>query len=285
MRPSGRAWYEADVPKGPLLPIGRFARACRLSIKALRHYDELGLLRPARVDGSGFRYYASSQARDAVAISLLRSFDVPLASIKEILRAPDAEAVAARLGDERERLQRDLARARQALSCVERIMREGSLLPYEVSIRDEPAYTLLAVTSTTSPELHVEEGYAALARLTQAFGALGLPLREPVMCLLPDPPDPDTLVLQLCAPAPDDLPQEEIAATGAQLIQLPGGPMAFATHRGAYEEVGLAQHAVLAWLSERGHAVVGPVREIYVDDPAVTPQAEVRTEVGVCFAS
>ena len=40
-----------------LLPIGRFARATRLSVKALRHYDELGLLRPAFVDpSSGYRY-------------------------------------------------------------------------------------------------------------------------------------------------------------------------------------------------------------------------------------
>ncbi|MDQ1012426.1 DNA-binding transcriptional MerR regulator [Streptomyces sp. V4I23] len=42
-----------------LLTIGRFARLCRLSVKQLRHYDEMGLLAPARVDaGSGYRYYA-----------------------------------------------------------------------------------------------------------------------------------------------------------------------------------------------------------------------------------
>ena len=35
-----------------LLPIGRFARLCRLSVKQLRHYDDLGLLAPAWVDPS-----------------------------------------------------------------------------------------------------------------------------------------------------------------------------------------------------------------------------------------
>jgi DNA-binding transcriptional MerR regulator len=273
-----------SAPRASLLPIGRFARACRLSIKALRHYDELGLLRPARVDGSGFRYYASSQARDAVAISLLRSFDVPLTSIKEILAARDPKAVSTTLEGERARIQRDLARARQALSCVERIMREGALLPYEITVRDEPAYTLLAVTSTTRPELHVEEGYAALGRLEAVFGELGAPLRGPVMCLLPEPPEPDTLVLQLCAPAPRGVAPDAARAAGATLIELAGGPMAYAVHHGAYEEVGLAQHAVLAWMHERGHAIDGPVREIYVDDPAVTPRDEVRTEVGVRLA-
>lgn len=44
-----------------LVPIGRFSRLCGLTVKALRHYDEIGLLKPARVDGStGYRYYSPS---------------------------------------------------------------------------------------------------------------------------------------------------------------------------------------------------------------------------------
>jgi Predicted transcriptional regulators len=51
------------------MPIGKFARACRLSVKALRHYDEERLLRPAHVDErTGYRYYTREQVRDAVTI-------------------------------------------------------------------------------------------------------------------------------------------------------------------------------------------------------------------------
>ncbi|GII81421.1 hypothetical protein Sru01_64030 [Sphaerisporangium rufum] len=51
---------------GELLTIGRFARLCRLSVKRLRHYDELGLLAPVHVDaGSGYRYYAAGQVGPA----------------------------------------------------------------------------------------------------------------------------------------------------------------------------------------------------------------------------
>jgi DNA-binding transcriptional MerR regulator len=43
-----------------LMSIGEFARLSRLSAKALRLYDELGLLPPAQVDpGSGYRWYAA----------------------------------------------------------------------------------------------------------------------------------------------------------------------------------------------------------------------------------
>ncbi|GAA0739774.1 MerR family transcriptional regulator [Dactylosporangium roseum] len=71
---------------GELMPIGRFARLCRLSVKQLRHYGDVGLLRPAWVDlDSGYRYYRSGQAREALSIGLLRSLDVPLPVIGQVL--------------------------------------------------------------------------------------------------------------------------------------------------------------------------------------------------------
>ncbi|WP_169978232.1 MerR family transcriptional regulator [Microbispora sp. H10836] len=84
---------------GELLTIGTFARAARLSPKALRLYDELGLLRPAAVDGeSGYRYYDPGQLEQARLIAWLRRLGMPLARIRQVcgLPAPDAaEAVAA----------------------------------------------------------------------------------------------------------------------------------------------------------------------------------------------
>jgi DNA-binding transcriptional MerR regulator len=69
-----------------LLSIGEFARRCRLSPKALRLYDELGLLLPARVDDeSGYRYYAESQLDRALLIAGLRQLQVSLADINVIL--------------------------------------------------------------------------------------------------------------------------------------------------------------------------------------------------------
>ena len=76
-----------------LLTIGEFARQARLSQKALRLYDELGLLRPFRVDEwSGYRYYASSQLERARLVAWLRRLGMPLAQIGAVLDAPPAEA-------------------------------------------------------------------------------------------------------------------------------------------------------------------------------------------------
>ena len=69
----------ADTPER-LLPIGAFSRRSRLSLKALRLHDEIGLLRPAVVDrSSGYRYYDESQVGVARLIGLLRRLEMPLA--------------------------------------------------------------------------------------------------------------------------------------------------------------------------------------------------------------
>ncbi|MBQ0830217.1 MerR family transcriptional regulator [Streptomyces tagetis] len=76
-----------------LLPIGAFARACGLSPKALRLYDSLGLLRPARVDPvTGYRYYAAGQLESARLVVWLRRLDMPLAGIREVCALGPAAA-------------------------------------------------------------------------------------------------------------------------------------------------------------------------------------------------
>lgn len=79
-------------PSTELLNIGEFARASRLSHKALRLYDELGLLPPFRVDKlTGYRYYATTQLEQARLISLLRQLDLSLTEIRNIQNTPEAQ--------------------------------------------------------------------------------------------------------------------------------------------------------------------------------------------------
>jgi len=73
-----------------MMTIGRFAQLSGLSVKALRHYDETGLLEPAHVDAeSGYRWYRASQARAGATISVLRSMGVPLEVVRQVLSNPD----------------------------------------------------------------------------------------------------------------------------------------------------------------------------------------------------
>src|SRR5215213_6409744 len=133
-----------------LLPIGRFAKATRLSVKALRHYDELGLLRPARVDpSSGYRYYRPAQANQAEAIRILRSVDMPLEEIGALLADGGGEPVAGRLARHRERLEARLAEHRRMLAFLERLLEREDVMPYEVTVKQLPAQPVAATRTTT----------------------------------------------------------------------------------------------------------------------------------------
>ncbi len=79
-----------------LLTIGAFARAARLTPKALRLYDELGVLPPAAVDPeSGYRLYDRQQLPHARLIGQLRQIGMPLAEIRTVLDLAPTEAAAA----------------------------------------------------------------------------------------------------------------------------------------------------------------------------------------------
>ncbi|SOD86829.1 MerR family transcriptional regulator [Streptomyces sp. Ag109_G2-15] len=76
-----------------LLTIGAFAKASRLSPKALRLYDELELLRPARVDpDTGYRYYAVAQLQQARLVAWLRRLGMPLTEIRAVCALDPANA-------------------------------------------------------------------------------------------------------------------------------------------------------------------------------------------------
>ena len=88
------------------LSIGRFARLTGLSIGALRHYDELDLLRPAWIDPeTSYRYYRASQIEDGRTIARLRELELPLEAIRDVLATDDPAERRRRLASHRSRVQ------------------------------------------------------------------------------------------------------------------------------------------------------------------------------------
>lgn len=88
------------------LSIGRFARLTGLSVGALRHYDELDLLRPVEVDRyTGYRYYAADQVEIGRAIARLRDLEVPLEEIRAVLGTDDPAEQRRRVAGQAARVQ------------------------------------------------------------------------------------------------------------------------------------------------------------------------------------
>jgi DNA-binding transcriptional MerR regulator len=125
--------------------IGAFARRSRLSIKALRLYDELGVLVPERVDqASGYRYYDEVQLEQARLVAILRQLGMPLAEIKELLACEPIEGAAHleaywRQAEAAHDVRRELA------GYMVNLLRRTRSVMYAVVTREMPARTLLCL--------------------------------------------------------------------------------------------------------------------------------------------
>jgi DNA-binding transcriptional MerR regulator len=153
-----------------LMPIGEFARLARLTVKAVRHYAAEGLLVLASVDPhSGYRYYSAAQVRTATTIALLRSLDVPLPVVREVLAATDPDAVAAVLARQRERLAAELARREQMLRSLDALLLAPERVSYDVSVVQRGPVRL-AGTSGRVRATALDEDTSALCRAPSTRG-------------------------------------------------------------------------------------------------------------------
>lgn len=226
-----------------VVTIGEFARLTRLSPKALRLYDDLGLLPPARVDpDSGYRLYEASQLERARLVASLRQIGVPLAEIKPMLDMTTSE-IAARLVALWADVEADHTGRRELVRrLVDRLTGKKSVL-YEVATREIPGRTLLCLRR------HVD-GQQGVWALGKEFISL---MKE-----RPLPPmdgragatfliyygevneDSDGPV-EMCRPVPDDR-SEELAACFPELTL-----RTEAAHEEAFVPLGTAELTAAQW--------------------------------------
>ncbi|HEY3980908.1 MAG TPA: MerR family transcriptional regulator [Streptosporangiaceae bacterium] len=132
-----------------LLSIGQFSAQCRLSPKALRLYDDLGLVVPVRIDpASGYRWYAPGQAARARMVGLLRQLDMPLAQIAAVIDAPGEAAAAAVRAHvaAAQRAVRDCAELAEYVCLLLDRRDRSDAMPdnYEVQVRTVPARAVVS---------------------------------------------------------------------------------------------------------------------------------------------
>jgi DNA-binding transcriptional MerR regulator len=118
------------VDDDDLLTIGLFAVLSGLSINALRHYDELGLLAPVQVDpATGYRRYHPRQVGQARMICALRRVDMPIEAVQQVLLAPGDAAVRDVLTKHRNRLAHRARALNRLIRVVDHYIAEGVTMP------------------------------------------------------------------------------------------------------------------------------------------------------------
>lgn len=249
------------------MSLGRFAEATRLSRKALRLYDELGLLRPAWVDpGSAYRYYRRDQIERARLIGLMREMEMPLATIAQVLAAEPREAEAL-IESHLQRLADRLAGMRRAGRLLIDRLRQEDRMAFAVQERALEPQRVVSITARVQvgelPEF-ISETIQRLAALVDAAGGrvTGAPLgiyHGPIN-------QEDDGPIEVCLPAAGVW-----EPTGEVVIrELPGGRAAVVTVRaeeGDWPTILGAYDAACDWIQERGYRTAEPPREVWLSGP------------------
>ena len=132
------------------LTIGAFGRLVGLSVPQLRRYDRLDLLAPEGRTDAGYRTYSTGQTGAGRAIALLRSMDMPIADIRELLAGADEEQRRELFAAHRARLEARLDETRRLLAAVDHHAEENAMPTAD-------ATTQLSGWLHVMPRLHVSD--------------------------------------------------------------------------------------------------------------------------------
>jgi DNA-binding transcriptional MerR regulator len=241
--------------------IGEFSKLSRVSVKALRFYDEVGLLKPTYVDrDTGYRYYSATLLPRLNRILALKELGLPLAEILHLLEGDlPAPRVRELLQNRRAELARSIERERAQLAEVESwltlIEQAGRFPDYEVTIkRVEPRF-VASVRDTLSSYADADELFN---ELQSNFNQRGAPFER-------------AAIWHTCANRRRRIDCEAILflreparANGrARVYELPGASVACVIHHGSDETCERAYVAVRSWIKSHGYAIAGPNRELY----------------------
>lgn len=255
-----------------LMPIGRFARLSGLTVKALRHYGELGLITPAFVDGwTGYRFYRAEQAHEAIAIRRLRELELPLEDVAGALRG--TAELQERLVVHRARLEGRAAETRQLLVKLDLLI-EGKepLVPQQTvnpKLEDVPALHVAVIAA----HVHVDQMFAHVPTTISRVG--GWLDRKEIPCT------GNALILHLGIV--DDALDVEVGfpigepAEGDEFVSVRSYPAARAAvleHRGRYEDLPGLYGPLEEWIRNQGLTPATPIREQYVTNPFDTADPE-----------
>jgi DNA-binding transcriptional MerR regulator len=262
---------------GSLVTIGDFSRASHLTVKTLRHYHDAGLLEPSEIDpDSGYRYYSRDQIPAAQVIRRLRNLRMPVAQVRAVLAAPDADSrnrlIAGHLG----RLEAELFQTRAAVDELRALLEPRASGP--IVHRTVPAAHAIGIEQVIDDSEIFAWWQGAIGELTAVAGAHGLPRTGPIGGLYSD-----GLFHEGRGRATVYLPcQGTIDSVGRVVtMTIPAAELAVARHHGSPGAIDRTYGELAAHVVEHEISVAGPLREHYLRGIAdTTDPAEWETEIG-----
>lgn len=245
-----------------MLKIGDFSRAAQVSVETLRHYDTVGLLKPAQVDPfTGYRYYTFQQLGRLKRILALKDLGLALDQIAPLLEGDVSgeqlkgmlKLKLAEIGQRIDAEQQQRARVQARLAQLEV---ESRMPNYEVILKQVRPQLVASIRRILPAHSQMVGLFEELAGYLMQYGitqTLGITLWHDDEYRECDVDAEATATLKTRIPADDTV----------RVYELAGGRMASTVHNGAYNGLYQGYNALTAWIDANGYRVNGAARELY----------------------
>jgi len=264
------------------LSIGDFSRMTYLSVKALRHYHDVGVLEPAEIDpATGYRFYVPGQVGLAQMIRRLRELGMPLDEVKTIMQAPDAAARDETLVAHLQRMQAQLAQTQQTVASLRTLLQQPQ---EELAVQRRT----IAATRALAIAEHVT-AVEGVAWWMDAFMVLHRVLRDaavrragPDGALWPNEffADEEGDVVAF-VPIDGDVADPGRLPARVVVRTIPEVHAAVTVHDGPFSDLDRTYGALGSWVLERAAGADGPIREYYL--PTGDPDDLLAHATEVCW--
>ncbi|MFE9480359.1 MerR family transcriptional regulator [Streptomyces spororaveus] len=266
-----------------MFTIGDFAKHGRVSVRMLRHYDALGLLRPARVDPfTGYRFYEAGQLARLNRVIALKELGFSLDQVGTILaERVDAEELRGMLRLRQAELETAMAAAAARLVQVEARLRtiesEGTMPTDDIVVKSLPPVRLAELTGTAGSYEPQDIGPVIgplFEELCRRFEDAGITPTGPGTAFYEDVPGTGSVSAVLVhagLPVAAPVRAEDLGGE-VRIVTLPAVERAATVvHRGSMDGVLPTSQALARWIGAHGHRSAGYARELTLacpEDPA-----------------
>ena len=254
-----------------MLKIGEFSKLSRVSVRMLRHYDEIGLLKPAETDRfTDYRYYKEDQLPIVGRIAALKDMGFSLADIVRILEVYDdrekLEQFFSARQEELETLSKDTAYKLTLLDAARKRLRKEEDMSYNVTLRTIPE-RYAATIRMTIPR-YEDEGMI-WGKLAEETCRMNLVEDDPCLCAvtyLDGEYKEENVEMMAWKTVKGSYPDTE----HVKFRTLPELTVASCTYQGSYTQITDVYAAVIAWMEANGYEAAEPMFNIYHVSPHET---------------
>jgi DNA-binding transcriptional MerR regulator len=255
-----------------MFSIGEFARLGGVSVRTLRHYDEIGLLRPATVDpDTGYRGYSAQQLGQLNRIMALKELGLSLSQARRLLAGITLEELQGMLMLRRAQLEHELIEHKNKLLGVEArlrsIAREGAMPADDIVAKTIPAVDVVVIAGP-APGFGAENVVPVVNRLVEQLDQLGIGDRikeAGPRIVFYDHEHGENVTVHLALPVTE--PPGELPAPAYYRV-LPEIEAAVTVRNGLSASIfPMVYQDLVQWIDERGYrADPGPGREVWVHE-------------------